>query len=45
MESNSRIIVALDFDNRRDAEKIVDRLGDECRVYKVGAGATHRGRT
>ncbi|MGW4234064.1 orotidine-5'-phosphate decarboxylase [Streptomyces sp. NPDC004980] len=36
MKSNSRIIVALDFDNRRAAEEIVDRLGDECRVYKVG---------
>ncbi|MFD4029863.1 orotidine-5'-phosphate decarboxylase [Streptomyces sp. NPDC058637] len=36
MEPNSRIIVALDFDNRRAAEEIVDRIGEECRVYKVG---------
>lgn len=30
------IIVALDFDSRRAAEEIVDRLGEECRSYKVG---------
>ncbi|UXY25032.1 orotidine-5'-phosphate decarboxylase (plasmid) [Streptomyces cynarae] len=36
MESTSRIIVALDFDSRRAAEEVVDRLGDECRFYKVG---------
>ncbi|MFJ8013813.1 orotidine-5'-phosphate decarboxylase [Streptomyces sp. NPDC096339] len=36
MESTNRIIVALDFDSRRAAEEVVDRLGDECRFYKVG---------
>ncbi|MFG3138930.1 orotidine 5'-phosphate decarboxylase / HUMPS family protein [Streptomyces sp. NPDC048211] len=36
VEPNSRIIVALDFDNRRAAEEVVDRLGEECRFYKVG---------
>ncbi|MEU9015370.1 orotidine-5'-phosphate decarboxylase [Streptomyces sp. NPDC048479] len=36
MEPTSRVIVALDFDNRRAADEIVDRLGDECRFYKVG---------
>ncbi|MFD8953050.1 orotidine-5'-phosphate decarboxylase [Streptomyces xanthophaeus] len=36
MEPTSRIIVALDFDNRRAADEVVDRLGEECRSYKVG---------
>lgn len=36
MDATSRIIVALDFDNRRDADELVDRLGEECRFYKVG---------
>ncbi|MGW1763520.1 orotidine-5'-phosphate decarboxylase [Streptomyces sp. NPDC002073] len=36
MDSTSRIIVALDFDNRREAVEVVDRLGEECRFYKVG---------
>ncbi|WP_280727056.1 orotidine-5'-phosphate decarboxylase [Kitasatospora sp. MAA4] len=36
MDPTSQIIVALDFDNRRAAEEIVDRLGEECRFYKVG---------
>lgn len=36
MEPTSPIIVALDFDSRRAAEEVVDRLGDECRFYKVG---------
>ncbi|MEU9116568.1 orotidine-5'-phosphate decarboxylase [Streptomyces sp. NPDC048483] len=36
MEPTSRVIVALDFDNRRAADEIIDRLGDECRFYKVG---------
>ncbi|MFD7259766.1 orotidine-5'-phosphate decarboxylase [Streptomyces sp. NPDC059874] len=36
MKSSNRIIVALDFDGRRAAEQVVDRLGDECRFYKVG---------
>lgn len=36
MDEDSRIIVALDCDNRAAADDIVDRLGDECRFYKVG---------
>ncbi|MEV4681623.1 orotidine-5'-phosphate decarboxylase [Streptomyces kurssanovii] len=36
MEPSSRIIVALDCDNRAAADEIVSRLGDECRFYKVG---------
>ncbi|MFE1906715.1 orotidine-5'-phosphate decarboxylase [Streptomyces gardneri] len=36
MQSTDQIIVALDFDNRRAAEELVDRLGEECRFYKVG---------
>lgn len=36
VEPTSRVIVALDFDNRRAAAEIVDRLGDDCRFYKVG---------
>ncbi|MEU3743269.1 orotidine-5'-phosphate decarboxylase [Streptomyces sp. NPDC032198] len=36
MEPTSPIIVALDFDSRRAAEEAIDRLGDECRFYKVG---------
>jgi orotidine-5'-phosphate decarboxylase len=31
-----QIIVALDCDNRRAAQAVVDQLGDECRFYKVG---------
>lgn len=26
----------MDFDNRRGADEVVDRLGEECRIYKVG---------
>ncbi|MEU9476042.1 orotidine-5'-phosphate decarboxylase [Streptomyces sp. NPDC048191] len=36
MDTNNRIIVALDCDNRATAEDLVDRLGDECGFYKVG---------
>lgn len=36
METDARIIVALDHDTREDAQHVVDRLGDECRFYKVG---------
>ncbi|MFF7591355.1 orotidine-5'-phosphate decarboxylase [Kitasatospora purpeofusca] len=36
MEPTSRIIVALDFDNRRAADEVVDRLGEDGRFYKVG---------
>lgn len=34
--TDDRIIVALDFDRRADAEALVDRLGDACGFYKVG---------
>ncbi|WP_406447815.1 orotidine-5'-phosphate decarboxylase [Streptomyces sp. NBC_00876] len=36
MDRNSQIIVALDFDNRRAVDEVVDRLGEECCFYKVG---------
>lgn len=36
MEPTDRIIVALDVDNRPAADEIIDRLGDECRFYKIG---------
>ncbi|MEU2714271.1 orotidine-5'-phosphate decarboxylase [Streptomyces sp. NPDC007205] len=36
MDQDNPIIVALDCDNRATAERTVDRLGDECRFYKVG---------
>ncbi|TWF71406.1 orotidine-5'-phosphate decarboxylase [Kitasatospora viridis] len=36
MDRIEPIIVALDFDNRSAAEAAVDRIGDECRFYKVG---------
>ncbi|MGW4567049.1 orotidine-5'-phosphate decarboxylase [Streptomyces sp. NPDC004561] len=36
MEPTSQIIVALDCDHRAAAQDIVDKLGDECRYYKVG---------
>ncbi|MFF2778097.1 orotidine-5'-phosphate decarboxylase [Streptomyces sp. NPDC058052] len=36
MDATSRIIVALDFDDRRAADDLVARLGEECRFYKVG---------
>lgn len=36
MLPTSPIIVALDFADRRAAEEVVDRLGDECSFYKVG---------
>ncbi|MGW0777462.1 orotidine-5'-phosphate decarboxylase [Streptomyces sp. NPDC002835] len=36
MEPTNRIIVALDFDNRRAADEVVDRIGEECGFYKVG---------
>ncbi|MFJ3962771.1 orotidine-5'-phosphate decarboxylase [Streptomyces sp. NPDC090036] len=34
--ADHRVIVALDFDNRRDAETLVERLGDACGSYKIG---------
>jgi orotidine-5'-phosphate decarboxylase len=36
VEPASAIIVALDFDNRRAADEIIDQLNDDCRFYKVG---------
>ncbi|GAA2566814.1 MULTISPECIES: orotidine-5'-phosphate decarboxylase [Streptomyces] len=36
MDPTSQIIVALDCDNRAAADALVERLGDECRLYKVG---------
>lgn len=30
------VIVALDFDHRRAAEALVERLGDACDFYKIG---------
>lgn len=36
MDPTRQIIVALDCDTLRAAEAVVDRLGDECRFYKVG---------
>ncbi|KUM99112.1 orotidine 5-phosphate decarboxylase [Streptomyces yokosukanensis] len=36
MDPNNEIIVALDYGNGPTAEDLVDRLGDECRFYKVG---------
>ncbi|MFF3287239.1 orotidine-5'-phosphate decarboxylase [Streptomyces sp. NPDC003023] len=36
MERTERVIVALDFDNRRAAEEVVARLGDDCGFYKIG---------
>jgi orotidine-5'-phosphate decarboxylase len=36
VDPHSQIIVALDCGNRATADDIVDRLGDECRFYKVG---------
>jgi orotidine-5'-phosphate decarboxylase len=36
VDPDNQIIVALDCDNRPTADGIVDRLGDECRIYKVG---------
>lgn len=36
VDTARRIIVALDFDALRDAEAVVDRLGDAGRSYKVG---------
>ncbi|OIK05218.1 orotidine-5'-phosphate decarboxylase [Streptomyces monashensis] len=36
MDPISQIIVALDCDHRAAADAVVERLGDECRFYKVG---------
>jgi orotidine-5'-phosphate decarboxylase len=36
VDPTSQIIVALDCDNRATADAVVERLGDECRFYKVG---------
>ncbi|THA85523.1 orotidine-5'-phosphate decarboxylase [Streptomyces sp. A0592] len=34
--SEGRVIVALDFADRRSAEALVERLGDACGSYKIG---------
>ncbi|WP_079405155.1 orotidine-5'-phosphate decarboxylase [Streptomyces sp. 3211] len=34
--ADRRVIVALDFDERRAAEALVERLGDACGFYKIG---------
>ncbi|GGZ14132.1 orotidine-5'-phosphate decarboxylase [Streptomyces avidinii] len=34
--ADRRVIVALDFDDRRAAETLVERLGDACGSYKIG---------
>ncbi|NGO75941.1 orotidine-5'-phosphate decarboxylase [Streptomyces sp. YC504] len=36
MDPTSQIIVALDCDSRAAADALIEQLGDECRVYKVG---------
>ncbi|MFE9700035.1 orotidine 5'-phosphate decarboxylase / HUMPS family protein [Streptomyces sp. NPDC006270] len=36
MERTRQIVVALDFDNRRAADEVVDLLGEACRSDKVG---------
>lgn len=35
-EAEDRLIVALDFDTRKDAEELVARLGDAVSFYKIG---------
>ncbi|MFB8394796.1 orotidine-5'-phosphate decarboxylase [Streptomyces yangpuensis] len=34
--ADGRVIVALDFADRRSAEGLVERLGDACSSYKIG---------
>ncbi|WP_374774385.1 orotidine-5'-phosphate decarboxylase [Streptomyces sp. NBC_01310] len=34
--ADRKVIVALDFDDRRAAEELVERLGDACDFYKIG---------
>ncbi|MFJ6757566.1 orotidine-5'-phosphate decarboxylase [Streptomyces sp. NPDC091273] len=34
--ADRKVIVALDFDDRRAAEELVERLGDACDSYKIG---------
>ena len=36
--ARDKLIVALDYPTVRDAEQLVDRLGDEVSFYKVGLG-------
>lgn len=36
MTNRERIIIALDYSNEKDAMDIVEKLGDEALVYKVG---------
>ncbi|MFD9077737.1 orotidine-5'-phosphate decarboxylase [Streptomyces erythrochromogenes] len=35
-DGGDRVVVALDFADRRSAEALVERLGDACRSYKIG---------
>jgi orotidine-5'-phosphate decarboxylase len=37
-EARGKLIVALDFDTVKEAEALVDKLGDEAEFYKVGLG-------
>ena len=34
--AKERIFVALDYDNIEDAKKLVEELGDNISMYKVG---------
>jgi orotidine-5'-phosphate decarboxylase len=36
MNSNSRVIVALDFENAAQARELVEQLGTQAQVFKVG---------
>jgi len=36
MNPNSRVIVALDFENALQAEQLVEKLGNSAQLYKVG---------
>lgn len=36
MTPQERLIVALDFNNKNDAEKMIDALGEQVSFYKVG---------
>ena len=35
-KAKEKIFVALDFDNLEDAKKLVEQLGDNISMYKVG---------
>jgi orotidine-5'-phosphate decarboxylase len=36
IEARDRIIVALDYSNMEDAKKMINNLGENASVYKVG---------